>query len=322
MSLPPQTFNTASWQEIHAGEQVYTGQASITHTGNGLHEIAMQTLEASLILTLAKGGTIVSAVLLGEELFDRDAEYDDVTKVTRTKGNPNIFPVFNQMPAGVKLPGATRPLPNHGIARNERWTAYVCPELPGVLVLQLKSHEHTSGFYPYEFTYTQCIALEPQRLSIGQHIVTTGPFAVGFHPYFRISNKRDIAIAGIAPGTPYWYLPNALSKADKDAVIAHNRSLTYVPGQQGSLNFATGEVNHHFDLAGAANTPITMTDPGLQRRIHIERSAGYNGITVWCNADEERSVCIEPVTDRSGMLSIKSNPWRGWVRYRLETLHN
>jgi hypothetical protein len=40
------------------------------------------------------------------------------------------------------------------------------------------------------------------------------------------------------------------------------------------------------------------------------------------NADEERSVCIEPVTDRSGMLSTKTNPWRGWVQYRLEKLPN
>lgn len=152
--------------------------------------------------------------------------------------------------------------------------------------------------------------------------MTNGPFAVGFHPYFRIQNKRNIDITGIEPGTSYWYLPNALSKAEKDVVIAQNSSLTYVPGQHGSLNFATAEVNHHFDLAGAAITPIILTDPGLQRRIRLERSAGYNGMTVWCNADEERAVCIEPVTDRSGLLSVKPAPWRGWVRYTLEKLHH
>ena len=170
--------------------------------------------------------------------------------------------------------------------------------------------------------YLQCLTLQPQSVSIGQHIVTNGPFAVGFHPYFRIQNKQDIDITGIEPGTSYWYLPNALSKAEKDVVIAQNSSLTYVPGQHGSLNFATAEVNHHFDLAGAAITPIILTDPGLQRRIRLERSAGYNGMTVWCNADEERAVCIEPVTDRSGLLSVKPAPWRGWVRYTLEKLHH
>jgi galactose mutarotase-like enzyme len=315
MYLLPKTLNPDNWHEIQSGETVDTGHVSMTHTGNRLQEIHMCTPEASLRLTLVKGGTMISAVLRGEELFDRDAEYNDLTKLTRTKGNPNIFPVFNQMPAGVMLPGATQPLPNHGIARNARWTAYVCPTLPGALLLQLKSSDDTRAFYPDDFTYTQCLTLQLQSVNMEQHIITDGPFAVGFHPYFRVSNKRDIVITGIEPSTPYWYLPNALSKAEKDAVIAQDHSLTYVPGKEGSLDFASGEVNHHFDLTGTAITPIILTDPGLQHSIRIERSVGYNGLTVWCNADEERSVCIEPVTDRSGMLSVKSTPWQGWVRY-------
>jgi galactose mutarotase-like enzyme len=255
------------------------------------------------------------------ELFDGDADYHDLTRVTRTKGNPNIFPVFNQMPEGTRLPQATQPLPNHGIARNEPWQAYILPALPGVLVLQLQSNTQTRAFYPHDFTYTQFITLDQQSLTIGQHIVTDGPFAVGFHPYFRVSNKRDLEITGIPVRTAYWYLPNALSKADKDAVIAQDRSLFYAPGKQGSINFAAGEVNHHFDLSSAAPEPVCLDDPGLQRRIRIERAHGYLGLTVWCNADEERSVCIEPVTDRSGMLSTKPCPWRGWVRYSVESLH-
>jgi hypothetical protein len=61
MNLPPETFDPTCWHEIQAGETVHTGPASITHTGNDLQEIRMQTPAASLILTLAKGGTIAKS---------------------------------------------------------------------------------------------------------------------------------------------------------------------------------------------------------------------------------------------------------------------
>lgn len=318
MNVPPVGFEVSRWQEIHAKQQIKTGDATVTHTGNTLQEVHLETNGSSLTLSLVKGGTIVSTRLLGEELFDRDADYQDVTKVTRTKGNPNIFPVFNQMPEGMRLAGANVPLPNHGIARNETWKAYLLPDLPGTLVLRLQSNERTKACYPYDFTYTQFITVDRDSLTIGQSIATEGAFCVGFHPYFRIRDKRDIDIGGLQPGTPYWYLPNALRKAEKDAVIAQDQSLAYVPGKQGSLNFGTGEVNHHFDVAGDPDKTISLTDPGLNRRICIDKSDAYKGITVWCNADEERSVCVEPVTDRSGQLTSKTTPWKGYVRYTVE----
>jgi galactose mutarotase-like enzyme len=320
MNILPDTFDASSLQEIQEKQEIETGHVIITHTGNALKEIHMKTTDASLKLSLVKGGTIVSAHLLGEELFDIDPDYQDVEKVTRTKGNPNIFPVFNQMPEGVILDGATYPLPNHGIARNATWKAYVLADLPEVLILQLKSNAETRPYYPYEFTYTQFITLDQSHLTIGQHIDAVGAFGVGFHPYFRVQNKRDLDISGIAPGTRYWYLPNALSKAEKDAVIAHDRSLTYSPGKQGSINFAAGEVNHHFDLENVDKTTITMTDPGLNRRIRIDRSDDYHGLTVWCNEGEENSVCVEPVTDRSGKISAKPMPWTGHVCFTVEKL--
>lgn len=278
----------------------------------------MATDDASLTVTLRKGGAIVSTILRGQELFEKDQDYGDLGKVTRTKGNPNIFPVFNQMPEGVVLEGAQAPLPNHGIARNEPWQAFTYPDLPGILVLRLTSSEHTKKYYPYDFTYTQFITLEPANLTIDQHIETEGAFSVGFHPYFRVGNKLDIEITDIESGTRYWYLPNSLSKRDKDAIIAEDRSLMYVPGKEGSLNFATGEVNHHFDMTGQHHD-IVLTDPGLQRRIILHRTAAYPGLTIWSEA-KASAVCIEPVTDRSGRISPKPSPWIGRVCFRVEAL--
>src|SRR5262249_42171217 len=118
------------------------GNVTITHTGNHLAEVHMATDDASLTVTLRKGGAIVSTIMRGQELFEKDQDYGDLGKVTRTKGNPNIFPVFNQMPEGVVLEGAQAPLPNHGIARHESWQAFTYPDLPGTLVLRLRSSEH------------------------------------------------------------------------------------------------------------------------------------------------------------------------------------
>jgi galactose mutarotase-like enzyme len=158
----------------------------------------------------------------------------------------------------------------------------------------------------------------PDQLTIAQHIETDGAFAVGFHPYFKVSNKLDIDISGIDPGTPYWYLPNALSKRDKDAVMARDESLTYTPGKNGSLDFAAGEVNHHFDMTGQHHD-IVMTDPGLRRRIVLHRTADYRGLTVWSEA-QARAVCVEPVTDRSGQIRAKPSPWIGRVSFKVETI--
>jgi len=291
---------------------------TITHTGNRLAEVHMANGDASLTATLRKGGAIVSAIVRGQELFEQDQDYHDLSQVTRTKGNPNIFPVFNQMPAGVVLAGAQTPLPNHGIARQQPWQAFTDPALPGTLVLRLISSEDTKMSYPYDFTYTQFITLEPEQLTIDQHIETAGAFSVGFHPYFRVGNKLDIDITGIESRTRYWYLPNALSKREKDAIIAEDRSLPYAPGKDGSLNFAAGEINHHFNMAGQHHD-IVIADPGLQRRIILQRTPTYQALTIWSEA-QASAVCVEPVTDRSGHISPKPSPWVGRVCFRVEAL--
>jgi galactose mutarotase-like enzyme len=320
INMPPciHTFDASRFQALREGHIHQSGNVTITHTGNRLAEVHMAHGDASLTVTLRKGGAIVSTLLRGQELFEQDHEYGDLSQVTRTKGTPNIFPVFNQMPEGVVLEGAQAPLPNHGIARHEPWQACTSPDLPGMLVLRLTSSEHTKKYYPYAFTYTQCIALEPTHLTIEQHIETEGAFSVGFHPYFRVGHKQDIAITGIDAGTPYWYLPNALSKREKDAIIAADRSLRYVPGKAGSLNFTMGEVNHHFDMAGQHHD-IVITDPGLHRRIILQRTAACQGLTIWSEA-QASAVCVEPVTDRSGRLSPKPSPWVGRVCVQVEAL--
>jgi len=318
--MPPyvHTFDSSHLQALREGQIHQMGNVTITHTGNRLAEVHMANLDASLIVALRKGGAIVSTILRGEELFEKDQDYGDLSQVTRTKGNPNIFPVFNQMPEGMVLEGAQAPLPNHGIARNEPCQAFTYPDLPGTLVLRLTSSRHTKNYYPYDFVYTQFVTLEPENLTIDQHIETEGAFSVGFHPYFRVGNKLDIEITGIEAGTCYWYLPNSLSKREKDAIIAEDRSLTYAPGKAGSLNFAAGEVNHHFDMT-EQNHDIILTDPGLQRRLILHRTPTYQGLTIWSEA-KASAVCVEPVTDRSGQISPKPSPWVGRVCFRVEAL--
>ena len=311
------TFEASHLQAFHAGQVYQAGRVTMTHTGNQLAEVNLSHGDATCTLSLRKGGAIVSAILRGQQLFEKDPDYDDLAQMTRTKGNPNIFPVFNRMPEGVALKGAQAPLPNHGIARNQLWQAFLYPNLPDALVLQLTSNDDTRIYYPYAFTYTQFITLEPDEIIIDQHIETDGAFSVGFHPYFVVSNKRQIDITGIDPGTPYWYLPNSLSKSEKDAVIARDEVWTYIPGKEGSLNFTAGEVNHHFDVSGQLHD-IVITDPGLQRRIILRRTADYQGLTVWSEA-LATAVCVEPVTDRSGQIHPKPSPWIGRVSFKIET---
>src|SRR5262249_55490448 len=145
ITMPPyiHTFDSSRLQALREGQTHQVGPVTITHTGNRLAEVHMANGDASLTATLRKGGAIVSPILRRQELFEKDHDYGDLSQVTRTKGNPNMFPVFNQMPEGVVLEGAQAPLPNHGIARHQPWQAFTYSDLPGILVLQLISSEQT-----------------------------------------------------------------------------------------------------------------------------------------------------------------------------------
>ena len=69
---------------------------TLTHTGNTLEEVSLIHGEACLTVSCRNGGTIISTQFRGEELFARDEAYTDLSQETKTKGNPNVFPVFNQ----------------------------------------------------------------------------------------------------------------------------------------------------------------------------------------------------------------------------------
>lgn len=318
VQIDTENFDPSQLQELRPGDVRQADNVTIRHTGNSLGEVHLTYGEARLTVSLRKGGTVISTRLRGEELFALDEAYTDLSKITRTKGSPLIFPVFNQVLGSRILAGAQVTLPNHGVARLCPWKAYAHHRLPGILILQLMSNDETKIYYPYIFTYTQFLILDEEALTIQQLIDTDGPFSVGFHPYFRVGDKHQIEIEGIDVDANYLYLPNSLSKEEKDAMILQNRTRPYTPGKHGSLDFAHGEVNHHFLLR--QNRPITLTDLLLKRRLVIERSNDYKGLTVWCRQDEESSVCIEPVTDLSGHMGAKPSPWSGYVRFAVEPL--
>src|SRR5215467_16276746 len=124
--MPPRiyTVDASRFQTLREGQIHQLGNVTIAHTGNRLAEVHMAHGDASVTVTLRKGGAIVSTLLREQEVFEKAHEYGDLSQVTRTQGNPNIFPVFNQMPKGVVLAGAQGPLHNHGIARQEPWQAF------------------------------------------------------------------------------------------------------------------------------------------------------------------------------------------------------
>jgi hypothetical protein len=84
------TFDLSRFQALQEGQVHRAGNVTITHTGNRLAEVHMANGDASLIITLRKGGAIVSTILRGHELFEKDQDYGDLSQVGSSPRNRGV----------------------------------------------------------------------------------------------------------------------------------------------------------------------------------------------------------------------------------------
>ena len=190
----------------------------------------------------------------------------------------------------------SKELPQHGFARNlvfdVRATGY--SEDMTEVTLGLRGDDETKRLWPHDFDleYTVTVSMK-LNLKLVTRNTGTAPFAfsAGFHPYFSVRFRDDVAVKGL-DGLKY--------------IDGHDMSEGVQKGDL-KIDFAP---DHIFWMQPAPKHEFAVIDPGLKRAIALV-SSGNDRAVVWnCGEgarladfapdDWKRYVCVEPVTDWPG----------------------
>lgn len=252
----------------------------------------------------ARGALVTSFQVQGRELFYLDeATLTDASKNVRG-GNPVLFPAPGKLEGGgYGCRGQRLPMRQHGFARNLSWSA--APQPDGSLLMTLAADDQTRAEYPYEFAFELRVSLRGACLTLQLDIHNRGqetlPFAVGFHPYFLVRDKRAADVVTSATR------------------VFDNVSRSVAPFQ--GFDLTRTELDYHLLDHGSSESALLLGDGA---RLRIRASHEFTHWVVWTVAGKDY-VCVEPWTapgnalnsgDRLQALSPGAS-YQGFVAYEL-----
>lgn len=226
-------------------------------------------------------------------------------------GVPICFPQFNQRVL------AGQPLPKHGFARTQPWTADA--QQPGgghEACLRLAASAATRAIWPHEFEASLTASLEAGRLRLTFEVTNTGTepfaFALALHTYLRTPDISRTRLDGLS-GLAFW-----------DAVEHIHQPALRKTQPPGLLAFA-GETDSVYEAVPA---PLEMSAPGTGMR--ISQSASLPDVVVW-NPGAQRCallddmpadgyahmLCVEAARIESPQVLAPGQSWSGWQELRV-----
>ena len=195
-------------------------------------------------------------------------------------GVPICWPWFGPHPVESGFPA-------HGFARTRNWEVLQSQQLAdgrSTLAFRLVQDADSRALWPHESELTLLVSVG-QQLQIDLLTRNTGrePFTVSqaLHTYFAVSDVREVELRGLE-GLPY------IDKVDGGARREQSGAVT--------LGAETDRV--YLDHGGE----VVIDDPGLQRRIHIDRRGSHSTV-VW-NPWAEKS---------AAMADMGEGVWRGML---------
>ena len=178
-------------------------------------------------------------------------------------GVPLIFPWFG--PRSAEVSGGRTGGPMHGFARIEPWeltfAAQSGDEVHLAFALTPNETTREAGFDKFRAALQLRFGRElTMRFVVGNESGEPLTFEEGLHTYFEVSDVRNVRLTGLG-GEEF---------VDKIDNFARKR-------QQQDVLVLTGETDRPYVNTKAA---VTIEDPGLQRRIVMEKS-GSDTTVVW-----------------------------------------
>ncbi len=155
----------------------------------------------SLRIVPERGGIVTSWICKGKEIFYLDELRFNQPQKSIRGGMPILFPICGNIPENLayinKIP---YPLNQHGFARDLCWEITLLEDKMGVRIT-LHSTKKTLTIYPFKFRLLIELRLRKSTLEITSKIINysniTMPFSFGLHPYFQISDLKNVNLLGL-----------------------------------------------------------------------------------------------------------------------------
>jgi galactose mutarotase-like enzyme len=244
---------------------------------------------ACRVVVAPQRGAIVCSFRASERelLFMDDATLRDSSTNVRG-GIPVLFPAPGKL-AGDHWQHAGRSgsMKQHGFARTEAWAVRQRATQAAHVSLALDSNQRTLAQFPWAFHAELDFTLERTRLRIDFRLhnrdASPLPFALGYHPYFRVTDKSETRI-------------------DTRATLAFD-NVTKHTGAFSGFDFTAPEVDLHLLDHGSSTSALHFGDGS---RIALRASPEFTRWVVWSLA-EHAFICVEPWTAPGNALNTSKS---------------
>ena len=236
--------------------------------------------KTSLEVIPERGGIVTRWRVQGQDIFYLDeARLTDPTLTVRG-GIPILFPICGNLPDNTYTHnGQTYTLKQHGFARELPWK--VVDQATGdraSLAVSLTSNDQTRAGYPFDFELVFTYMLDGNNLSVHQrytnHSDEPMPFSAGFHPYFQVLDKTQLAV-----DIPADHLLDQRAKA----TMPFDGTFDF---EQDEIDVAFTELSHHVS---------SVTDRAQGLRLTLTQSDDFSVLVFW-TVKGKPFYCLEPWT--------------------------
>ncbi|HEV8549907.1 MAG TPA: galactose mutarotase [Polyangiaceae bacterium] len=253
-----------------------------------LFELVDERAQSRVTIAPQRGALVTSFRVAGRELLYLDAAtLNDATKNVRG-GIPVLFPTPGKLADDRWQWGEeSGALKQHGFARNFPFTVAKADPSRAELTLALASSAATLASYPWQFRFELTFQLEGPRLCIGSRVENRSarplPCAVGYHPYFLVTDKSDVTID--IEGTR----------------VFDNVTKRYAAFD--GFDWSAPEVDVH---VLDNSRPAAALDFGDGTRLALRGSADFTTWVVWALAGKDY-ICLEPWTAPGNALNTREH---------------
>jgi galactose mutarotase-like enzyme len=232
-----------------------------------------------------RGALVTSFEVAGRELLFMDPSTLNDESTNVRGGVPVLFPVPGKLEHDRwQYQGKQGAMKQHGFARTLPWSLVGSSTSHGAqLTLGLASSPITRPLYPWEFAYELSFTLRDGALRLTSRVRNLGsaimPFALGFHPYFRVDDK-------------------AQARIDTRATqVFDNTSKQVRPFID--FDFTAKELDLHLLDHGQSEAILQLS---ASESVTVRASLDYSVWVVWTLAERD-FICLEPWTAPGNALN-------------------
>ena len=221
-----------------------------------------------------------------------DADWSKILKVRG--GNPVLFPFIARHFVESKnelwrdRDGTVRPMPQHGFARDARFTV-IDDKTENTLRMRLVDSEATRSSYPFAFQFDVVVSLQPgSRLEIRFETTNTGdqelPYYAGHHFYLALPHQERTDWTLHLPCVSW-------GRQAPDGSIIHEEA------SSATLRLDDPKLVDRFQIK-PLESKVTLLNTKNQQRLVFELdspgSLPWHAVTTWTMVADSDFYCIEP----------------------------